>query len=436
MNETVKRGKFARVEAAMAERHFFKSLFAKLGQIISNCLSGIRQGLDNGIAVLTRGYISASTKVQNNKVVFMHYGNVYQCNPSYICDEILREKLPWEIVYVSNKKIMNTHPFPFPEGVRVVQRNSLEFFYELASAKVWVDNAMCMTWEYLPKKKEQIYINTWHGSMGLKRIDAEKVVSPKWAKASKKASEITNYMISNSTFETEVYRSTYWKDQSIKVLEYGHPRNDILFSNEKQKREIHKKVCDFFGVSEACKFILYAPTFRDAKNLDCYDIDYNRVIEAAQKRFGGEWKILNRYHYKVASALKKVKELRENPNILSSNAYSDIQELMVASDIGITDYSSWICDFVLTGKPGFIYANDIDKYDDERGFYYPLDSTPFPIAVNNDQLYENILKFDATKYAEEKDDFIQARGCKEDGNASRRVVELIKSVMEECKEGT
>ena len=106
---------------------------------------------------------------------------------------------------------------------------------------------------------------------------------------------------------------------------------------------------------------------------------------------------------------------------------------MAVCDMGITDYSSWICDFVLTGRPGFIYANDLKEYGDERGFYYPLDSTPFAIAENNDEMEANILNFDDAKYAADTKDFLEARGSKEDGKAAERVVALIKKYMKESK---
>lgn len=98
----------------------------------------------------------------------MHFNNSYSCNPSYICNEILRQNLPWELVYVSDKKKMQKFPVPYPKEVKIVRRNSLEHFYAMASAKIWVENAVCFPWEYLPKKKGQIYINTWHGINGIK----------------------------------------------------------------------------------------------------------------------------------------------------------------------------------------------------------------------------------------------------------------------------
>ncbi len=407
---------------AMAEGSFLKNVFLK-----------IRKSIDRGIAAVARRFISSGTEVEPKKVVFMHYANQYQCNPAYICDEILRRGLDWDLVYVLDQKGATRLPLPCPEGVRVVVRNSIEHFYEMASAKFWIDNAVCFPWEYVPKKKNQIYIDTWHGSMGLKRIDSDKIVQKKWAKAAKIAGKITNYMISNSSFETDVYRSTYWKDTKIQIFEYGHPRNDILFCGEERKREIRQKLYQLYDLTDAdentTKFVLYAPTFRDAKNIDCYDIDYDMLLDALRQRFGGEWYILNRYHFKVAKALENVQAIKNNPYVLNGNLYSDIQEIMAVCDAGITDYSSWICDFVLTGKPGFIYANDLKEYDSERGFYYPLDSTPFPIAENNRELYENILNFDQELYDRKKEKFLLDRGCKENGTAAKQVVDLMEQLI-------
>ena len=115
--------------------------------------------------------------------------------------------------------------------------------------------------------------------------------------------------------------------------------------------------------------------------------------------------------------------------VINANEIADIQELLLITDAGITDYSSWICDYILTGKPGFIYANDMKKYNNERGFYYPLEETPFPVAENNSQLINNILNFDNEKYQEKVKIFLKDKGCMEDGHAAERVVDLIEELM-------
>ena len=84
---------------------------------------------------------------------------------------------------------------------------------------------------------------------------------------------------------------------------------------------------------------------------------------------------------------------------------------------------------MLSRKPGFIYASDIKEYDNDRGFYYPLTSTPFPVAQHNEELRKNILNFNYESYREKVEEFLKDKGCMEDGHASERVVDLIEEIM-------
>ena len=143
MSKIEKKGKLSQIERRMAEKGFLKFLFLR-----------IRQFFDNLIARICRRIISMKTKVENDKIIFMHYANQYQCNPAYICNELLKQGLNYDIVYVADKKTINSPHFP--EEIRLVKRNTLEHFYEMATAKIWIDNAVCFPWEYVPKKKNQI----------------------------------------------------------------------------------------------------------------------------------------------------------------------------------------------------------------------------------------------------------------------------------------
>ena len=116
--------------------------------------------------------------------------------------------------------------------------------------------------------------------------------------------------------------------------------------------------------------------------------------------------------------------------MLDANEYPDIQELMMAIDLGITDYSSWICDYVLRYKPGLLYVPDIDNYDQNRGFYYPLEETPFPICRSNEELEEAVLGFDTEKYEKRTEEYLKARGCIDDGKASERIVDMLEGIVQ------
>ena len=395
-------------------------LLKVLIQKICHWLDSLRKMVDVILAIPARILLCAGTKVVNNKVVFMTYNNDYICNPKYICEEIRRQNLPLDLVWATTKAKAKI-PQAYPDDVRLVIRGTYEFFKEIASAKVWVDNAVCFTWNPFPKKKGQFYLQTWHGSMGLKRIGTSDVKDTRWSIAAKLAGKWTDVCISNSQFETDVFRQTHWPKTPI--LELGHARNDILFWDDHKKAEILDKVRQYFGISEDKKIALYAPTFRNDPSGSCYTLEYDRLLRCLEERFGGEWVLLNRFHFKTKQ-MNAVLDMEDR--IFAATRYPDMQELMVAADAGITDYSSWICDFVLTGKPGFLYTPDLSSYNQERGFYYPLNETPFPIAETNDQMEENIHAFDQEKYDLDCRKFLEARGCREEGRAAERIVQIIR----------
>ena len=375
-----------------------------------------------GLSIPSRLVLSYTSKIQKNKIIFLTFNHAYMCNPKYICEEIRRQNLPVELVWAVNAR--HTNSADFPKDVKKVAHGTRPFFKELVTAKVWVDNAFGFSWNPIPmKKRNQFYIQTWHGSLGLKRIDKKKVNNHRWSIAAWLNGKWADLCISNSSFETEVYRQTHWP--KTPVLELGHARNDILFADGETKAEIIARVRARFRIPEGKKIALYAPTFRNNDSAACYDLDRSRFLNTLEERFGGEWVLLNRYHMKTLNA-RKTKLNATDKRIINATSYPDIQELLVAADVGITDYSSWICDFVLTGRPGFLYAPDLSHYSQERGFYYPLEETPFPIAQTNDALIENILNFDAGLYAQKRESFLAARGCKENGTAAKQIVEIIK----------
>lgn len=382
------------------------NLFTKIGKKI-DYISGI----------FFRNIIYRFGKIQNNKLFVMTFDNNYTCNPSYIVDELLRRDADLDIVWVVNKKSRIEN---FPESIRLVNRGSFAMFEEMATSKVWLDNALNCVWYYMPKKENQVYINTWHGSLGIKRISGNR----SWLAKARQCKRKTTYCISNSSFEDMVYRDTFWPKTPIK--EFGHARNDIFF-DKKLIKKITSKVHSFFGLDDDVNILLYAPTFRDDGDITCFDIDFNKLHKAIEKKFGGKWAILLRMHYKNVDKANQI--LEECPDVLDATQYPDMQELMVATAIGVTDYSSWAYDFVLTRRPLFIYASDREKYVDARGFYYSLESTPFPVAENNDTLMNAIESFDYNTYKDKAEEFLKGKGCIEDGNASKRCADLILESM-------
>lgn len=198
------------------------------------------------------------------------------------------------------------------------------------------------------------------------------------------------------------------------------------------RKRAREKFCTVFGIPIQKNIALYAPTFRsntDYYNSNIYDLNYNNVLEALSKRFGGEWILLVRYHFKLRDIISPSTQ----KNVIDVTSYYDMQVLLCAADVGITDYSSWICDYALTDNPGFLYANDIEKYVEERGFYYSLEETPFPICKTNDELASAILNFNNSDFQKKRFEFLKKRGCFETGEGAKRVVDKIIEINSEVE---
>ena len=390
-----------------------KKAFAE-GKFVERALKKI----DMGLGVLARNILYKFGKIKQNKLFVMTYDNSFTCNPSYIVEELLQRNEDIEIVWAVSSYSTAVKE-SFPEEIKLVKRGSFEMFEEMASSKIWLDNALNCVWYYMPKKRKQVYINTWHGSMGIKRLKGNK----QWMFRARQCKRKTDYCISNSVFEDQVYRGTFWPHTPI--LRYGHARNDLFFDH--QKIEIAKrKVRECFELQENQKIFMYAPTFRDDGDTSCYTMDYAKVKESLEKRFGGDWVVFVRAHFKNR---EKKQETEYNDWLKDASEYPDMQELMVVADAGSTDYSSWAYDYILTKRPLFIYAADLEKYDQGRGFYYPLSTTPFPIAQNNEEMQKVIEEFDDLKYKKQCEEFLKDKGCAEQGTASRKVADLILNLM-------
>lgn len=351
-------------------------------------------------------------KDQRKVVCESYSGRGWSDSPKAIAGELLARG--WKVYWLVKGP---DEAASLPAGVTPLTIGSMAAVYHMCTAGVWVDN--CRKWGRLYKKPSQRYIQTWHG-FPLKRIegDAASALDDDYVRAAKKDSGMCDLFISNSAFLTEVYRRAFW--YGGQVLECGFPRNDILFgpsgpSEEKVRRELR--------LPEGKRLALYAPTFRRDMGLSVYDLDYGRVCAALSKRFGGDWLILAKLHPNVAD---KAHELALDPKyVVNASAYADIQELYLACGALITDYSSVMFDYMNTGRPCFLYVNDLAAYRGDRNFYFDLDSLPFARAEDNSRLESIILSYDESAQLERNKAFCRELGIKENGTAARQVADWL-----------
>ena len=356
--------------------------------------------------------------VQNNKIVVTNfYGRGYGDNPKPIVAELLRRHAAVDIVWLTAGK---TEAESLPAGVRAVPYTAWNRIRELCTAKVWIDNNRKGA---RVKKPGQWYLQTWHG-FALKRIerDAEASLPAGYAAYAARDSAQTDLIVSNAALMTRIYKESFWYDGE--VAECGSPRNDVLFAPAEGSRE---KVRAALALPEGVSIALSAPTFRADGSMDAYCLDYGRLQKALEKRFGGRWVILIRLHPHV---MAQAKELHfDGKNTFDATAYDDMQELLAAADAVVSDYSSLMFDYGLTGRPCFQFAVDIEAYSRDRNFYFPLSKMPFPLATDHAALEQAVLTWDEKQAKERWAVFCREFGLHEDGKASARCADWILEKM-------
>ena len=298
----------------------------------------------------------------------------------------------------------------------------------LRKAKYWITNYRMLNYQY--PRKGQVYVQCWHGTP-LKRLGYDLEASDnvmnsmaeireKYRSDAKKFS----YIISPSPFTTEKFASA-WNlvktGQTHKIIEEGYPRNDRLINTTPEERvELRKSL----GV-EGKKVILYAPTWRDNQHTSGEGYTYKTEVDfdKLQRELGDEYVILFRAHYLVANSFDFAKY---KGFVQDVSSYSDINELYIAADILITDYSSVFFDYANLRKPVIFYMYDLEEYANNlRGFYISLDELPGPIVRDEDALIEEVRKTDGWKPDEKYEQFCKKYNPKDDGHASERTLARI-----------
>lgn len=351
--------------------------------------------------------------VQPRKIVFSNFnGGGFGDNTRYIAEECIRQKLPFKMYWVLSRP-----DTALPQAFQSLRPDSISFVYHMSTAGFWVDNTRKLY--YFKKKKNQTYIHTWHAGPGLKKIerDAGTGLSPEYIAYAKRDSAHIDLLLSNCRFWTDCFRSCFWYDGPI--LEKGLPKNDLYFQDIPALRRLIRK---YYGLPEDVKLILYVPTWRENRKLHVYHLDFERCLDAFERKFGGGWVMLVRLHPNVNAADF---DIRYTNQVLNASSYENAQELLAAGDAVITDYSSCGFDYIQLGRPSFLYAEDFEQMKQDKGYYLELSELPSPAAFSNEEMIQNILDFSPEEYEKKRILFMEKMQYYDDGHASEAVVEYI-----------
>jgi len=366
--------------------------------------------------------------IQKNKIVFSQFGGKgYGCNPKAICDELLKRKENYDLVWIIGKS-QTSEKAKIPNGVRTVSGD--DAIYELLTAKVWINNIHfnVLIDRGLVKRKGTIYLNTFHGGITLKNEGRDKAsYNENRALGLKeqmyqKDSEFVDYITSGCEMEEHVLKEFFYGHGEI--LRLGDARTDILINGS---REAEAKVRNHYKIPEGTKIAIFAPTFRSDMKLNWYDMNYNAVINTLEEVYGCPWVMLIRLHPRLAGKAKKI--VPPESKFINASDYVDMQELEVASDLMISDYSSVLTDFMLTRRPAFMYVPDLENYIKSRGLYFKMEELPFSYAQNSEDLITCIKEFNLETYVKKANQFIKKIGYIDDGKSSERVVDFLLDKM-------
>lgn len=348
--------------------------------------------------------------IKKNRILFQNFtGKGYGDSPKYIADMLNESSNKYELYWVLKKNIIDD----LPKNIKSIRLYSIKYFYILATSGFWISNSRFD--QYVIKRKNQFYIQTWHSPLRLKKIEKDTIdnLSEYYKKVMKNDSKMIDLMISGCDFSYNIYRNSFFYDGEI--LKIGTPRCDLFFNKNKVAQN-KKRVEDFYNIHCNKKIILYAPTFRKKRSVNQYIMDYKQVIE----RLGDNYIILVRLHPVMNI------EIKQEHNVIDVTKYPDIQELICATDYMITDYSSCCFDALIAKKPCVLFVKDLEQYkEEERNLYFNIEELPFFKCNTENEIIKFITENSLDNYYRNIEMFENKINLYEKGNSCQKIVEII-----------
>ena len=346
-------------------------------------------------------------------------GKQYADSPRYIYEELLRRGDTRPKVWIYS----GPHVFTDP-NTEVVQRLSPEYYAALARAQIWTMNQSAPS--YLKRPAKVRFVQTWHGTpLKHMQLDAagKQEQSEGYLERAQAGVRQWTHLLSPSPYASSAFRSAFGFNGPI--VELGYPRNDILVSDKAPAIREHTRAQLGLGKQRA---ILYAPTFRDnqknARGKLAFQLPFD--LETFAQQMPDDTVLLLRMHSLIASRIQIPEHLRDRVKDVSS--YSDIQELFLASDALITDYSSVFFDAAVLRYPIVFFAYDLEDYQQNlRGFYLDyMKDLPGPIVQDEAELWATVNEHLEKGIDQgQRTRFIERFAPQDDGHAAERVVDEL-----------
>ena len=349
------------------------------------------------------------------RIVYNAFNGRYSDSPAALHRGLLARGVPAEHVWLQDERFASH----FPVGVTTVPIGTPAAVAALESADLLVSNTHIQLdrWEKQPGTR---YLQTWHGTP-LKRIHRAAASVPPEPLMAELDLDIERWdaLVSQSPAATLLLHKAFEYDGP--VLETGYPRNDVLAGPD---AALHRAaVRDRLGIAPGVTAVLYAPTYRD-DTVDDPDAVEGPDVAAFARRLGPGFVVLLRRHYYLFRRAD-----RSAPGVQDVSLHPDVADLYLAADVLVTDYSSAMFDFAVTGRPVLLWCYDLEHYrDDLRGFTLDLETeAPGPVLVTEDAVVAALRDLPGTvaAHADQVAAFRRQWCALDDGHATDRVLDAV-----------
>lgn len=307
-----------------------------------------------------------------------------------------------------------------PEGIDYVVPGTRRYWATMARATYFFNNVNFP--DHVVKRPGQVHVMTHHGTplkiMGLDQQDYPAAAQGLNFDRLLKRVDRWDWSVSANPHSTEVWARAY--PGAARSLETGYPRNDVLASaTDEQVRAAREGL----GIRPGQRAVLYAPTHRDYEAAFTSRLDLERFCASV----GPDTVVMVRAHYFYGGA-----KLPASPSVIDVSEHPRIEDLCLAADALITDYSSVMFDYAHLNRPIVVHAPDWETYRTVRGVVFDLLSgrpgeTPGAVATTTEELARvfNDGSWDSPASRELLAAF-RARFCPyDDGRAAERVVRRV-----------
>lgn len=345
-------------------------------------------------------------------ILFISFGGrKFDDSPKAIYDEMIKDdrykdyRLVWAFY--------NPDAYDIPKGEKV-KCDTFAYFKTALRARVWISNSTVERGLDF-KGKHTFYFDTWHGTP-IKKMGSDVDSSNKSFKG--RGNWAVDYFTCQGEFEADVFGRVFRTVGRDKMHVIGLPRNDVYANyTEEFMLSLRQKM----GIPADKRVILYAPTFREYDKTDSMEVKVSlpMQLDKWRKELGEDYVLLFRAHYEVAKGLN----IKDDDFVREMSGYPQLEDLMIVSDLLISDYSSIFFDYSIMPKPMLAFCYDYDKYASERGMYFDIREW-LPAADNEDDMIALIKNGDAEQQIAKTKAF-QQKFVTAFGSATKQSLDVI-----------